>query len=105
MIEQAAHLVQRMPLIAAIAFILGEANYNLRHRRKRLRELAEELEEWLQQASLDMKPIERALKEQRGVINDILAACSLYQKASKNAPCKTNKINGRISTIRPSQKV
>jgi len=71
MIEQAAHLVQWMPLTAAITFILGEAYGDLLHRRKRLRELTEELEDRLQQASLDMKPIERALKEQRGVINDI----------------------------------
>jgi ParB-like chromosome segregation protein Spo0J len=70
MIEESAHLVRWMPLIAAIAFILGEAYADLRRRRKHLRELTEELQERLQQASLDMKPIQRALKEQRAVIND-----------------------------------
>ena len=69
--ESAAVLPLWMLLSAAFGFLIGDAfGDSLRHR-KCLQQTNDELRERLEQAAPDAKPIQQALKEQRGVINDI----------------------------------
>ena len=60
-----------MILSAAFGFLLGEVSGDSSRHRKCLQEANEELRDRLQEANTDTEPIQRALKEQRGVINDI----------------------------------
>ncbi len=71
MIENTAdYLPAWMLLSAAFGFIIGDAfGDNYRHR-KCLQETNEELRDRLEQDTTTAEPIQRALKEQRGVIND-----------------------------------
>jgi hypothetical protein len=60
-----------MILSAAFGFVIGEVCGDYRRHRKCLEQTNDELRERLEEASAESKPIQRALKEQRGVINDI----------------------------------
>ena len=86
MTEQAAHLLQWMPLSAAFGFIIGEAYCDLLRHRKRLRETTEELRKRLDQAAASDNSIHRALKQQRGVINDIHRRLLAVSKALEKRP-------------------
>ena len=69
--ESAAVLPLWMLLSAAFGFLIGDAFGDSTRHRKCLQEANDELRERLEEATPDARPIQRALKEQRGVINDI----------------------------------
>ena len=69
--EASAMLPVWMLLSAAFGFIVGEAVGDSSRHRKCLQQANEELRDRLQEAATDTEPIHRALKQQRGVINDI----------------------------------
>ena len=72
MIESAADFVPIWMLIAAgFGFIAGEVCGDYRRQRHCLQQANEELRERLEEAAANITPIQRALKEQRGVVNDI----------------------------------
>lgn len=71
MTEYAAHLLQWMPISAAFGFIIGESYCNLLRHRRRFQEATEELRERLKEAATSADSFHRALKQQRGIINDI----------------------------------
>ena len=60
-----------MLLSAIFGFVIGDVCGDYRRHRNCLQEANEELRVRLDEAAPDTKPIQRALKEQRGVINDI----------------------------------
>jgi hypothetical protein len=60
-----------MILSAAFGFIVGEAFGDSSRHRRCLQQANEELRDRLQESTTDTEPIHRALKQQRGVINDI----------------------------------
>jgi hypothetical protein len=60
-----------MILSAAFGFIAGEACGDHFRHRKCLEQTNAELRDQLQQSRLSTEPIGQALKQQRGVINDI----------------------------------
>jgi hypothetical protein len=86
MTEQLAHLMQWMPLSAAFGFIIGEAYADLRRRRKCLQETTEALRERLEQATTSTDSIHSALKEQRGLINDIHRCLLAVSKGLEKRP-------------------
>jgi hypothetical protein len=72
MIEKTTDFIPMwMVFSAAFGFLVGEAYGDLRRHRKCLQQTNDELRDRLQETVPDAKPIQRALKEQRGVINDI----------------------------------
>ena len=72
MIDESAAVLPLWMLFSAIfGFMVGDAFGDATRHRKCLEEANEELRERLNKAAADTKPIERALKEQRSVINDI----------------------------------
>ena len=84
--ESAAVLPLWMLLSAAFGFLIGDAfGDSLRHR-KCLQQTNDELRERLEQAAPDAKPIQQALKEQRGVINDIHKHLLAVSKGLENRP-------------------
>jgi septal ring factor EnvC (AmiA/AmiB activator) len=86
MTEQLAHLMQWMPLSAAFGFIIGETYSDLRRRRRCLQEATEELRKRLEEAGTSTDSIRRALKEQRGVINDIHKRLIAVSKSLEKRP-------------------
>ena len=60
-----------MILSTAFGFLIGELCGDHRRHRKCLQEANEELRDRIQEPAADPKLLQRALKEQRGVINDI----------------------------------
>jgi len=87
MIESSADVMPIWMLIAAaFAFIIGDACGDYRRHRHCLQQANEELRERLQEASADSKPIQRALKEQRGVINDIHSRLLAVSKGLEKRP-------------------
>jgi len=75
-----------MILSAAFGFIIGDACGDYRRHRHCLQHANEELRERLEEASADTKPIQRALKEQRGVINDIHSRLLAVSKGLEKRP-------------------
>jgi hypothetical protein len=75
-----------MILSAAFGFIIGEVCGDHSRHRKCLQEANEELRNRLEEAATDMKPIQRALKEQRGVINDIHSRLLAVSKGLEKRP-------------------
>jgi hypothetical protein len=72
MIESPAVVVPIwMILSAAFGFITGEVCGDYRRHRSCLKQANEELRGRLEESAAESQPIQRALKEQRGVINDI----------------------------------
>jgi hypothetical protein len=86
MTELSTHLVQWMPLAAAFGFIIGEAYCSLLRHRKRYQDATEELRETLKEAATFTDSIHRALKQQRGVINDIHKQMTAVTKALPKRP-------------------
>jgi hypothetical protein len=75
-----------MILSAAFGFLVGEiSGDNYRHR-KCLQQANEELRDRHDEAAADTKPIQRALKEQRGVINDIHRRLLAVSKSLEKRP-------------------
>jgi len=75
-----------MILSAAFGFIIGDACGDYRRHRHCLQQANEELRERLEEASADTKPIQRVLKEQRGVINDIHSRLLAVSKGLEKRP-------------------
>jgi hypothetical protein len=94
-----------MLISAAFGFMIGDAFGDTLRHRKCLQQTNEDLRDELEKARAFEAPLCQALKQQRGVINDIHKRLSLFQKPSKNTPRNSNKINGRIAPIRPFIKV
>jgi hypothetical protein len=69
------HLADVVPiwmiLSTALGFIIGEACGDYRRHRNCLQQANEELRQRLEEAAVETRPIQCALKEQRGLINDI----------------------------------
>jgi hypothetical protein len=75
-----------MILPAAFGFIVGEiCGDNVRHR-KCLQKSNEQLRDRLQEVTPDTDPIHRAIKEQRGVINDIHSRLMAVSKSLEKRP-------------------
>jgi hypothetical protein len=75
-----------MIMSAAFGFIVGEAFGDSSRHRKCLQQANEELREQLEDAAVNAKPIERALKQQRGVINDIHSRLVAVSKGLEKRP-------------------
>ena len=87
MIESAADLVPIWMLIAAgFGFIAGEVCGDYRRHRHCLQQANEELRERLEEAAANITPIQRALKEQRGVVNDIHRRLVAVSKGLQKRP-------------------
>jgi hypothetical protein len=87
MTETAADVLPIWMLIsAAFGFLIGEACGNHFRYRKCLQEANEELRDRLQETVSDTEPIHRALKEQRGVINDIHHRLVAVSKSLEKRP-------------------
>ena len=86
MTENSAHFLQWMPLAAAFGFIIGEAYSDLRRHRKYFQQATRELRERLDQAVPSTDSIHRALKQQRGVINDIHRRLMAVSKSLEKRP-------------------
>ena len=86
MTEQLAHFLQWMPLAAAIGFIIGETYCDLLRHRKHYQGATEELRDRLKDAATFADSIHRALRQQRGVINDIHKQVSAVTKALQKRP-------------------
>jgi hypothetical protein len=84
--ESAAVLPLWMLLSAAFGFIIGDAFGDSTRHRKCLEQANDELRERLEEAAADSKPIQRALKEQRGVINDIHSRLLAVSKGLEKRP-------------------
>ena len=75
-----------MILSAAFGFIIGEAFGDSSRHRKCLQQTNEELRDRLQESTTDTEPIHRALKQQRGVINDIHSRLLAVSKGLEKRP-------------------
>jgi hypothetical protein len=75
-----------MILSAAFGFIVGEAFGDSSRHRKCLQQANEELRDRLQESTTDTEPIHRALKQQRGVINDIHSRLVAVSKGLEKRP-------------------
>jgi thiosulfate reductase cytochrome b subunit len=71
MIDKTTDVSMWMLLAVCLGFLFGELCGDYNRRRKCLERENGELRDRLEAAAADSKPIQRALKEQRGVINDI----------------------------------
>ena len=71
MIDKTADVSMWTLLAVALGFLIGELCGDYNRRRMCLRRENDELRDRLEIAAADSKPTQRALKEQRGVINDI----------------------------------
>ena len=72
MIEQSADFIPIwMLLSAAFGFLIGDAFGDSTRHRKCLQQINDDLRDELEQAHANEEPLHRALKQQRGVINDI----------------------------------
>jgi septal ring factor EnvC (AmiA/AmiB activator) len=75
-----------MILSAAFGFIIGDAFGDSTRHRKCLQQANEELRDRLQESTTDTEPIHRALKQQRGVINDIHSRLVAVSKGLEKRP-------------------
>jgi hypothetical protein len=75
-----------MILSATFGFIVGEAFGDSSRHRKCLQQANEELRDRLQEATTDTEPIHCALKQQRGVINDIHSRLVAVSKGLEKRP-------------------
>ena len=72
MAENPADFIPVWMLLSAIfGFLIGDVSGDNSRHRKCLQEANEELRDRLQEITTATEPIHRAIKEQRGVINDI----------------------------------
>jgi len=87
MIESSADVLPIwMILSAAFGFIVGEFSGDSSRHRKCLQQANEELSDRLQEATTDTESIHRALKQQRGVINDIHSRLVAVSKGLEKRP-------------------
>jgi hypothetical protein len=87
MTENPADFIPIWMLLSAIfGFLIGEVSGDNFRYRKCLQEANEELRDRLNETAADTKPIERALKEQRGVINDIHSRLLAVSKGLEKRP-------------------
>jgi hypothetical protein len=84
--ESSAVLPIWMLLSAGFGFLIGDVCGDYRRHRNCLQRANEELRERLEEAAADSKPIQRALKEQRGVINDIHSRLVAVSKGLEKRP-------------------
>ena len=75
-----------MILSAAFGFVVGEAFGDSSRHRKCLQQANEELRDRLKESTTDTEPIHRALKQQRGVINDIHSRLVAVSKGLEKRP-------------------
>lgn len=75
-----------MLIAAGFGFIAGELCGDYRRHRICLEQANDELRKQLEEAAADSKPIQRALKEQRGVINDIHSRLVAVSKGLEKRP-------------------
>jgi hypothetical protein len=73
-------------LCTAFGFIIGEAYSDLRRHRRRFQETTEELRKRLDEAASSNHSLHRALKQQRGVINDIHRRLLAVSKGLEKRP-------------------
>jgi hypothetical protein len=73
-------------LSAGLGFLIGEICGDYRRHRNCLQQANEELRERLEEAAVETQPIRRALKEQRGVINDIHSRLLAVSKGLEKRP-------------------
>jgi len=86
MTEQATHFLQWLPLSAAFGFIIGETYSDLRRRRKYFQEATKDLRAKLDEATTSTDFLHRALKQQRGIINDIHRRLMAVSKGLEKRP-------------------
>jgi hypothetical protein len=87
MTETAADVLPIWMLIAAaFGFLIGEACGDHFRHRKCLQEANEELRNRLEEDTTAAEPIHRALKQQRGVINDIHRRLLAVSKSLEKRP-------------------
>jgi len=75
-----------MLFMAIFGFLIGEACGDYGRHKKCLQQENDELRDRLEKASADSKPIGQALKEQRGVINDIHRRLVAVSKGLEKRP-------------------
>ena len=75
-----------MLISAAFGFLIGELCGDYSRHRKCLQQENDELRDRLQEAAADTKPIYRALKEQRAVINDTHSRLVAVSKGLEKRP-------------------
>ena len=87
MIEQSADFIPIwMLLSAAFGFLIGDAFGDSTRHRKCLQQINDDLRDELEQAHANEEPLHRALKQQRGVINDIHKQMAAVTKALQKRP-------------------
>ena len=86
MIDKAADVSMWMLLAVCFGFLVGELCGDYRRHRKCLQQENDNLRERLDAAAADSKPIQRILKEQRGVINDIHRRLMAVSKGLEKRP-------------------
>ena len=87
MIEKAADFLPIwMVLAAAFGFLAGKVYGDLRRQRRCLQQTNDELRDRLEKATPDTRPIQRALKEQRGVLNDLHKRLLAVSKGLEKRP-------------------
>jgi hypothetical protein len=75
-----------MVLSTAFGFLIGDAfGDSIRHR-KCLEQINDDLRDELEKAHANEEPLHRALKQQRGVINDIHKQMAAVTKALQKRP-------------------
>ena len=86
MIDKAADVSMWMLLAVCFGFLVGELCGDYRRHKKCLQRENDDLRERLEAAAAHSQPIQRALKEQRGVINDIHRRLLAVSKGLEKRP-------------------
>ena len=86
MIEKTADVSMWMLLAVCLGFLIGELCGDYARHKKCLQRENDELRDRLETAAADSKPIQRALKEQRSVINDIHRRLVAVSKGLQKRP-------------------
>ena len=84
--ESAGALFLAMMMSAALGFIIGDAFGDSTRQRKCLQQANEDLRDELEKARASEEPLHRAIKQQRGVINDIHKQIVAVTKALQKRP-------------------
>jgi hypothetical protein len=87
MIEESAAVIPLWMLLSvAFGFLIGDAFGDAHRHRKCLQQSNEDLREELEKADAYKQPLHLAIKQQRGVINDIHKHVLAVTKALKKRP-------------------
>jgi septal ring factor EnvC (AmiA/AmiB activator) len=87
MIEEAQDFIPIwMLLSAAFGFLIGDAFGDSTRHRKCLEQANEDLRNELEKADANEEPLHRAIKQQRGVLNDIHKQITAVTKALQKRP-------------------